>query len=891
MKIKSIHILNFKNFEGSHQFSLNENINIFYAENGFGKSSFFDALEWCLTGEINRYKVYDGFNDEDIINYNVNEEVYECSVKIEFFNGSIERSLNVENLRKKGRTQVKVEYRDENGEIIKVYGKKYINKLIENKSCLSVDSLINIKQTHILSQDQITNFINSEKPKERYNAVLSIMGIENKVLIDNLKNVNRRLDKYIEELKCEEKQYDVSEKYLLNEKKNIDIELLVNNIRNLESIVNNSKFLIDSISKKKPIENYILEKKIKEKLKLDSIKYKEQKGLVDKIYTKEYKNIKSFQNDNKKCIEIMNDLDYKVKATNLEQEKNSKRIEKVKKEKNHFEHILKIKEDINKKYDELKQLKLNDKSVENYNYLNKELSRLKYAEKYKAILKQNNIDLKKYINKRVDLEKEVKEISRVKQEKKNKVYDIENKLSKVTAKELINLIDGLKKIKVSLGEKDNIEICPLCKSNIENIEFIKIIDQSIDEHEKKVSITEQITKKLLLDKDELVKKINLDDNKLSKLGIEMNRLNISIEKLEENISSIISHRLYDEKLINFNSDYIKLELKNITNKLENIIKYKKLNEEIEELKEPYKEELEIISGETNEFSAIVLNLNNTYNELNKKLFEMKAEKSKLNNIVNENNEILYRLDKNILNYDKDIEELKEELEKRIEEIEKRENDINYILYTLKDYKYNLQKDIEINKIKDYRQLINKKVTLISEKKESIALYISELNRYSKECIEIYLNNEESPVKKYYNYLNPMPIKQSLYFNTDEKDEKLSIEIKCNKNDITRLANKTLSSGQLNVLALSIFLAMNEYQKLNNLNMIAIDDPIQNMDDINQFSVCDILSNIKGQLIFSTHDIEFLKLFLKKNNFKSGNITVFNIQSPYVTPEKIKIIKN
>ncbi|MEG1311521.1 MAG: AAA family ATPase, partial [Romboutsia sp.] len=184
-----------------------------------------------------------------------------------------------------------------------------------------------------------------------------------------------------------------------------------------------------------------------------------------------------------------------------------------------------------------------------------------------------------------------------------------------------------------------------------------------------------------------------------------------------------------------------------------------------------------------------------------------------------------------------------------------------------------------------------RVNLIQKKVEGINTYINDLHDYSKQCIEKYLNNEESPVKKYYNYLNPMPVKQSLNFNTKNDDEKLLIEIKHNENSITRLANKTLSSGQLNVLALSIFLAMNEYQRMNNLNMIAIDDPIQNMDDINQFSVCDILGNIQTQLIFSTHDIEFLKLFLKKNNYKKGSIRIFNLESPYLTSNKVNIIDN
>ncbi|WP_186306583.1 hypothetical protein [Siminovitchia fortis] len=60
--------------------------------------------------------------------------------------------------------------------------------------------------------------------------------------------------------------------------------------------------------------------------------------------------------------------------------------------------------------------------------------------------------------------------------------------------------------------------------------------------------------------------------------------------------------------------------------------------------------------------------------------------------------------------------------------------------------------------------------------------------------------------------------------------------------------------------------------------MGIDDPIQNMDDVNQFSVCDVLSTIEKQLIFTTHDWDFLKLYLKKNEHKSDSIQVFLLEN-------------
>ncbi|WP_196302206.1 hypothetical protein, partial [Streptococcus pneumoniae] len=76
--------------------------------------------------------------------------------------------------------------------------------------------------------------------------------------------------------------------------------------------------------------------------------------------------------------------------------------------------------------------------------------------------------------------------------------------------------------------------------------------------------------------------------------------------------------------------------------------------------------------------------------------------------------------------------------------------------------------------------------------------------------------------------------RNLYFNINDDDNTLDIEIK-NSDGTTNAAN-VLSSGQLNVLAIAIFIAKNISQNSTVIDFIGIDDPIQNMDDINQFSM-------------------------------------------------------
>ncbi len=133
---------------------------------------------------------------------------------------------------------------------------------------------------------------------------------------------------------------------------------------------------------------------------------------------------------------------------------------------------------------------------------------------------------------------------------------------------------------------------------------------------------------------------------------------------------------------------------------------------------------------------------------------------------------------------------------------------------------------------------------------------------------------------FYRYLNPVPSKfNQLKFEVID-DERLYIKVsdlsysKNQKNEFIEDASMILSSGQLNVLALAIFIATNKAQRSTDFDFIAIDDPIQNMDDVNRFSICDVLSNLDRQLIFSTHDQDFLNLFIKKNEYQTQDLSLF-----------------
>ena len=105
---------------------------------------------------------------------------------------------------------------------------------------------------------------------------------------------------------------------------------------------------------------------------------------------------------------------------------------------------------------------------------------------------------------------------------------------------------------------------------------------------------------------------------------------------------------------------------------------------------------------------------------------------------------------------------------------------------------------------------------------------------------------------------------------------------------------TFSTAQVNVIAVSVFLAMAMQQQCTRLATILMDDPIQSMDDINILSFIDILRSCSDerhtdaeqlghkQIILSTHDDKIHRLMMNKFRFlsaKSITLTEYTERGP------------
>ena len=169
-KIKQINISDFRVYEGTQNFLFeNErgvaNLIVLYAPNGFGKTSFFDAIEWGYSDKIKRLE----------------QKVTNDSIKNEEDFGKVDKVIltnrNSYELGKKGVVEVITSGKKFTKEVVfrKIRGVETKNdyrpgKLINN-SGFRISELNRLPETNVLSQDQIDSFLRYRTPEEKFTSL------------------------------------------------------------------------------------------------------------------------------------------------------------------------------------------------------------------------------------------------------------------------------------------------------------------------------------------------------------------------------------------------------------------------------------------------------------------------------------------------------------------------------------------------------------------------------------------------------------------------------------------------------------------------------------------------------------------------------------------------
>lgn len=908
MKIEKIEINNFRNYYGTHSFNLDKSITILFGENGYGKSTFFDAIEWCITNEIERFKAQDGelgFNNYDCVNNIAKQGVDPvCQVTIYYGEYRLLRKYNANT----NHTGVFLYKFENQSDVLVAQGQKNVeNELYKYKGHMKNGGSKLIKHSYVLSQDQITNFIRSN-PKERFDSLASIMGI-NKItnFIDNLKISNSftksKYEKFKIELSTNKKLIEsrINDREEYNHLKH-KINTTIGSLENIK--------IIDIQKEKEPsletIDTNINE--ISNKLAKERQKIKELKKIPSDFSN--YNDLKMKQLTLENEYELKINLLTKAKESKITANKEidglKSSLKRINEEQDLLLTIENKKNEISKTRDEVNEKKLGDLTSEliqkKLNDFRKKLQvvdfTLLYIEEYQKA-KKDCIEIPNMIE---EYEKEVSILqgkinSRTKLLASLKKWLNENNASS----SLQGLIQYLEGISDYVKNNDVQGTCPVCSTFIGDSLENKI-NHNIIQHTSKVSNIELLVVRAFELQERRANELSLIQQKFRSLEQKITKLKRSVESSSDILENTSLNTQFDYNLFNINKDDL---MKSKT----------KLTEEIHTLEIFREKKLKLQTLESN------------YKTLLESL-KLKNGEGQLENIVKSKEKILnrklVRLNKLIENTTEGIEKIKKERDTTLLYISNISN-IGNITFGDSEFAVIIdQIDMEVKSLEVDFQLIGKIKELVikkNEKKVSINTLVGhekkeneliiEMEKWNRKVVKLdeyiknlttevgenaleFLNHPHSKIQQYYRYLNPMPTTNgNIKFvtdNTDETKRGLSITIpyqKVNGDQELMNARFTLSSAQLNALAISIFLVVNDSQDVGIFNFVAIDDPIQNMDDVNQYTMCDILGDIKKQLLFSTHDLEFLKLFIKKNEYKKQDIRVYFLETPTLMEGRVK----
>lgn len=183
--------------------------------------------------------------------------------------------------------------------------------------------------------------------------------------------------------------------------------------------------------------------------------------------------------------------------------------------------------------------------------------------------------------------------------------------------------------------------------------------------------------------------------------------------------------------------------------------------------------------------------------------------------------------------------------------------------------------------KEIAKINNVKKKIVASKK----MFPNVLKAYITQNLDVQLFN------KIYKSLNPHRRFKNMELDVDVKRDKVLINFNASHSSIKGRPEFLFSSAQLNTFGVSMFLSMALRQNWLDLDTVLLDDPIQNLDDINVLSLIDLLRSLLDQkngkqIIMSTHDERFYNLIRRK--FSDYSIRSYKFQT-YGTPHLDPIV--
>lgn len=970
MQLQKIIIENFRVFSKLNEFDFTDkSLIILDGPNGHGKSSFFDAIQWCFTGEIQRYK---GTSEHQNFNYIINNEAYQnppinTRVEVWLKPENTTDLVKISRIVRKTKKTISTKIFINNEEFTLREGREKIKDILVNKQWIEgtnknlgniedIDFARFFSTSQLLSQDQLRAFIQNTNPKERFRVLENLLGLKKYGI-----HFNTYLSELNETLKDKLSENEDRLSTIQNNHIQINAELqtkvkLMNNVGNLSEahILQNINTLVGNAE----VKSFILHP-------INEINPDSQSTLINA--RQEINTAKNQCNNN--ILILKNGLtDLKVLPTNLENKKRdleNQLLQLKHKQTNRTSGLNRCKvktDDLNmvmQKQDECSSLTNKVQSLlKKKNELQSENKQL-LSHTLLLNLKSKNIDYTNFnfkYNEKQIYQNQLLILQKIKENEEvlikltdqlnaDEIYhqELKDQIS-FTQKEIVKLDEILNKInnerESHISDRINQLVyevqqhllnmnlqknCIVCGSDFENNELLhQNLRQQIYKSEKLRTDIDQryikySTEKKILEEKSSKNKDNFKAllHKIKDTRIIINDLSTNIENLKlpilnSNILDFSKEKLLKElettemflnkyRLTNSLIETLQKNLKaesslnvsisNYNDKLQGILlslgKYAKyVNEDSDKLQP----KINFLQNYELKAAQYLNNLNqeikNIEEELQQIRYDMNLRQGKikqLGQIISDFNGDLQLLEQSIKNHEQDSKHLtifEQSLQSILQEIQVFLSQEELI--TLREKENSLKKDLEA--YKKNIELCQRLITDIDESKKKHTtvqsnLMTTYLSGYSNLIDQLFIQISPHAI---YKHVHLVPKDGNLYIIMSEKNSKVENLSELSNTELeTRFnASLTFSSGQASVLAVCIFLALNQGQNWTKLKFLGIDDPFQNMDDVNTFSFIDVLSQLSldKQIFISTHSKEFTALMRAKVGVSDEQIGYINFQS-------------
>ena len=870
MKINKIYIKNFKGIKNKQIVDFSEHTTFLTGPNGFGKTTIYDVIELCLTGKIHRtYIKKDVTSDrKDYVKpYYQNNASKEVLIKLWLQNGEknliITRYLNAD---ESSRPQVDGK-KNKPTDFDSLEKFKQIS--IEN---FEDESFVESQYTQ-LEQNEITDFFELKFEKGKKGEEYKIDDVY--MLFNYLQQEETT---YFLKQKEKDRKDNLGFLFQTNEQEE-KLENIKNHYKKFENIQGQLKLKISQLKNKN--EQSISYKNLFENQEIDFDRDKlfldisEEEALqMKEQYIKDIDSLIEF-------IEIFSPTEYKKR-------KISEKINNQLKEETFAQYQILNTFLEKEEFDKTKNIyDIFNNSVLLYSYILQQ-----FVPKYLDI-KTKNENLTKFEN-YAKIEEYDKKLESLKiivsiwDKTKITSYEqtIKNRKSLMssasTVEEILNEIikarNALSKEFDKSPKKD--DHCPYCGYDWKTT---KNLDENFKERENELKKLLNVQSSELLEMD---KKINDDFiDPINKYIEEYQKRN---QKIDENFLSLLdklkdNEVLYDESIFSSLDSYIWKDFKSIEDLDKTLAS---LKEEIKNQTSISYEIFEILQKiKIKSFQTQIDLLNELKLDDEFKKFIIKSDDKNITKdlLQRKQKDLFEFLDNKLLEYKYD--DIKSEdkynyFEKYFESSEnifekyKKQDFINKKSYV------NNQFQIKQNEIAKLFEIRKEKIDKIVNKLKDLKdIYSKEIKAYKVDMTEkIKIPFFIYTAKILQNYQQGMGI----FIDTNDNTSAIRF---LTPTDSDHDVMHHLSSGQLAVVSLAFCLAINKTYNLSpNLKILAIDDPIQEMDALNIHSFIELIKNEFAndyQLIFSTHnDMNAIYMKYKIENFYEKSVKVINVQKEF-----------